>query len=80
MTTVRGLAKLLCTTCNETTLHRAEACIHCSTPNHRSGNPPVPREAFNTHKAANYSAVIQAASDKRRAREARAKALTRMRA
>lgn len=80
MSTVRALTNLLCATCNEITLHRAESCIHCNTQNHRSGNPPVPREHYNTHKAANYNAAVQAAGDKRRAREARAKALTRIRA
>jgi hypothetical protein len=78
---VRALANLHCANCSDVTLHRANVCVRCDTPNNASGNPPVPRSPhFNTHKAKNYSAALQAAGDKRRAREARAKALTRIRA
>lgn len=56
------------------------ANLHCSTPNTSSGRPPIRREDFNVHRGKQFSAALQAAGDKRRARQARAKALTRIRA
>lgn len=81
MTSVRGLSNLHCSTCNEVTLHSRNLCVRCDTPNHSSGNPPVPRPArpygYSTMKAVNYDARAEQAAARRRARAARAKALTR---
>lgn len=43
MSSVRSLAYLFCTTCDQVVMHRANVCIECDTQNQDSGNPPVPR-------------------------------------
>lgn len=79
MTSVAGLANLLCIQCNDTTLHRGGVCIHCAQANKRSGNPPVPaNRGFNTLRGHNYDAGKQAQGDaRRRARRARHQVLQR---
>lgn len=75
MTSVRAFDRLQCSTCNDVTLHRANVCVGCETPNHSSGLKPVPRAQLtrNTAKPTNYCARAEAASARRRARAARAK-------
>lgn len=75
-----ALDKVLCTECNEVTLHRRNACIHCGTVSHASANKPVPRErpyGYATLKPENYNARAEQATARRRARAARAQAMKR---
>jgi hypothetical protein len=83
MATVRSLAYLLCAKCNDTTLHSSNVCQRegCGEVNRNSGNPPVPRPtAAHTIRAVNYDARAEQAAARRRARQARAKATSRIRA
>lgn len=83
MSSVRGLDKLLCLHCNDVTLHRDRRCISCDTPNTSTAAKPVPRTPklrFNSHQGKHFDAALEQAGARRRARQARSKALSRIRA
>jgi hypothetical protein len=65
---VRDLAHLFCTKCNEVSLHKFNRCLECETPNKASGNPPVPRPRFGIRKAFNLDRAEQGAARRRAAR------------
>lgn len=74
MTSKGGLANLFCLECQEQTLHRGNACIHCASNNTSSSRPPIPKpyERFNTIRHEQHNAAVaEQGAARRRARAAR---------
>lgn len=79
---VTAFDKLLCSNCGDIMLHHNRVCVCCETPNNYAGAKPIvrPQLRFNSHQGKNFRPDLEAAGARRRARQARSKALSRIRA